>query len=402
MTGTERSDVAAKLAELHLSFKQQLPGKIADIETHWKLLQVADDYQSELVELHRITHSLAGSGGTFGAVVVSAIAKDIEKIFKSLQNELNAPRSISIETKKLIDELLVGLKEAEEKWQPSVSSYDASVGQQKTTNKGGVIYLVEDDELLAIDLTTKLEYANYAVQHFAELADFEKAIEIKMPTLIIMDVVFKEGDVAGADTIYRLKQKYDPYPPVVFISIRDDMEARLSAARAGARRYFRKPLNMNTFIPVLDGLTERVVPKPFNVLIIDDDETLLEYYATVLSDAGMVVKTLSQPLQILNVLAEFTPDVIISDVHMPECLGTELAQVIRQDDAWAMTPIMFLSTESDINRQLAAMDLGGDDFLVKPIEPGHLISAVFSRAKRARWIKQINSDLNNAIRENKD
>ena len=95
----------------------------------------------------------------------------------------------------------------------------------------------------------------------------------------------------------------------------------------------------------------------------------------------------------------FKPDVVLLDVYMPECSGPELAQVIRQDDTWAFMPIMFLSTESDLNIQLDAMNLGGDDFMIKPIEAGHLESAVLAKAKRARWTNRLNSDLTDAIRE---
>jgi len=401
MTITEKSDVAKKLTELHLSFKKQLPDKIAEIERHWLALKAAEGSHADLVTLHRMTHSMAGAGGTFGAVAIGAIAKELEQVFKALLNQPEFSLPFPPELQKTVDDTLVHLKRAENKWEPSTSSYTGSVENRKESNQSRVIHLVEDDELLAQDLITKLEHASYFVQHFNNVNDFEAAIKDEMPAAILMDVVFENGNMAGAEVILRLRENYERCPPVIFISVREDMEARLAAARAGARRYFSKPLNMDKLIPALDGLTERVTVTPFNILIVDDDETLLEYYATVLRDSGMAVKTLSKPLKVLEVLNDFTPDIIISDVHMPECMGTELAQVIRQDDSWAMTPIMFLSTEADLNRQLVALDLGGDDFLVKPIAPGHLISAVTARAKRARWSNRIMNNLDDVVRENK-
>ena len=72
---------------------------------------------------------------------------------------------------------------------------------------------------------------------------------------------------------------------------------------------------------------------------------------------------------------------------MPACSGVELAKVIRQLDSFVSTPIVYLSSEDDFNTQLEAMSLGGDDFLVKPIEPQQLISAVSSRTLRARMLR---------------
>ena len=156
---------------------------------------------------------------------------------------------------------------------------------------------------------------------------------------------------------------------------------------------------MSALVQTLDGMTAKTVIEPCRILLIDDDETLLEYYATVISAAGMVVETLSHPKRGLMVLAEFKPDVIVVDVYMPECSGPELVQVIRQDDNWAQTPIIFMSTESSADQQLAAMNLGGDDYLVKPIAAEHLVEAIVIRAKRARWANRLTKNLQNALRE---
>ena len=134
-------------------------------------------------------------------------------------------------------------------------------------------------------------------------------------------------------------------------------------------------------------------------LLVDDDEQLLEHYKTLLTSSGLVVETLSKPLNGLELITKFRPDIVVMDVYMPLCSGPELAQVIRQDDEFALMPIMFLSTESDLNKQLTAMNLGGDDFLVKPIEAGHFVSAIIARAKRSRWTSRLNKELNDSLRE---
>lgn len=391
-------DVVKKLTALQLVFQQQLPAKIAEIENLWRAFGKDKTDDSNLADLHRIVHDLVGSGGTFGAMAVSTVARELEQELKSLLDECDSAPSVASAIQLRADELLSQLRQVADEWQPSDVPY-IQPSEPKQQRDGNLIYLAEDDELLAAELVENLEHADYRVRHFVELSDFEAACEKQTPAAIIMDIVFREGDVAGAELISKLKDKVDPFPPVVFISVRDDIEARLAAARAGARRYFCKPLEIEKLTRTLDALTARSATKPYRVLLIDDDETLLEYYATVLRDAGMDVEALSKPLNGLKVLAEFKPDIVIMDVYMPECSGPELAQVIRQDDAWALMPIMFLSTESDLNRQLAAMGLGGDDFLVKPVEAGHLVAAVVARAKRARWTNRLNKNLESALRE---
>ncbi|MDH5436569.1 MAG: PAS domain-containing protein, partial [Gammaproteobacteria bacterium] len=400
MAVSSESDVAKKLAALQQTFKQQLSGKIEEIERLCANLGDSESDAGILSDVQRMTHSLAGSGGTFGAIVVSNVARTMEQTVKLLLSEDKQPILLSKSHKLQIDELLVQLRQAADTWQPSAIPYIRS-GEPKDQRDSNLVYLAEDDELLAADLITKLEQAEYDVRHFVTLNDFEAACLKEIPAAVIMDIVFDEGEVAGAEVVTRLKEKMAVCPPVIFISVRDDIEVRLAAARAGARRYFNKPLNTRKLIQTLDGLTARMTANPFRILLIDDDASLLEYYSTVLSDAGMEVKTLSNPMEGLIALNSFRPDLVVMDVYMPECSGPELAQVIRQDDTWAMMPIMFLSTESNLDRQLAAMNLGGDDFLIKPVEAGHLVAAVLARAKRARWANRLNKDLKNALRENK-
>jgi PleD family two-component response regulator len=90
-------------------------------------------------------------------------------------------------------------------------------------------------------------------------------------------------------------------------------------------------------------------------------------------------------------LVEFAPDLILMDMYLPDCTGLELAAVIRQQASYVSVPIVFLSAETNLQKQLQAMELGGDDFLTKPIAPEHLVSVVTARASRSRIVRSISS-----------
>ncbi len=269
----------------------------------------------------------------------------------------------------------------------------------KVRHNSNIVYYLGDDESLAEDLVTVLEQSDYRVRRFVALDDLEEDCEQEVPVVIIMDTIYRDGVFERTEIFNQLKSRLAGSPPLIIISARDDIETRLAAARMGAHRYFCKPLNIKKLTLTLEGLTAWTKVQPYRVLLIDDDNALLECYATVLNKAGMEVKALARPLEGLKVLTEFKPDVVVIDVYMPECSGPELAQVIRQDDAWAQMPVIFLSGESDLDRQLSAINLGGDDFLVKPVEARHLVAAITARAKRARYSARLNMDLKNALRE---
>ena len=268
----------------------------------------------------------------------------------------------------------------------------------KQLNK--LIYLVMSDANIAAELIADLEKAHYLVRHFVESNEIDSACEKKHPAAIIIESNIRNGEVTGIDVAHRLKDKFDNSPPLIFVSDHNDMQMRLAAANAGVRYYFSKPLDSRKLIQTLEVLCADWVNKPYRILIIDDDQIMLDFYASVLGKAGMEVTTLNNPLEGLQVLDDVKPDVVVMDVYMPGCTGPELARVIRQDDEWALMPIMFLSSEDDLNQQLAAIKHGGDDFLVKPIDTQYLVSVVTARAKRARLVNRLNTNLKSTLREN--
>jgi diguanylate cyclase (GGDEF)-like protein len=94
-------------------------------------------------------------------------------------------------------------------------------------------------------------------------------------------------------------------------------------------------------------------------------------------------------MQVLPVLKDFNPELILMDMYMPDCSGMELARMIRQIEAYLCIPIVYLSSETDRDRQLEAVGLGGDDFPVKPIRPAHLVAAVSSQIERYRGLRTL-------------
>ena len=74
---------------------------------------------------------------------------------------------------------------------------------------------------------------------------------------------------------------------------------------------------------------------------------------------------------------------------MPGCSGLELAQVIRQQRAYDAIPLVFLSSENCPEKQLAAIGLGGDAFLTKPVSDHQLIASITSRAERSRMVRSL-------------
>ena len=260
---------------------------------------------------------------------------------------------------------------------------------RSTTNAQPLIFVVHDDTHLAREQRLQYELHGYQVHEFNDFKGLKNAIQDEQPLAIIMDVIFPQGDLAGIEQIASLRNTLSKIPPVIFVSQRADLEARLASVRAGASAYYTKPIDHVSMAETLHRLTTRDIGAPYRILIVDDDANLAFHYAMLLQRAGMETQVLTDSARILEVLPDFQPELILMDLYLPLCTGIELAAVIRQQEAYVGTPIVFFSVETDTGIHLDAMRAGGDDFLIKPIAPDHLLATVQGRVARARAINTL-------------
>ncbi|RZA18083.1 MAG: GGDEF domain-containing response regulator [Lysobacteraceae bacterium] len=123
---------------------------------------------------------------------------------------------------------------------------------------------------------------------------------------------------------------------------------------------------------------------PYRILIVEDDRSQALFAEAILRGAGMQAEVVSMPERLMATMEHFGPDLVLMDLHMPGATGTSLTVQIREHPRFEQTPVVFLTGDQDPERQLEALENGGDDYLLKPVRPRHLIAAVQSRVRRAR------------------
>ncbi len=113
------------------------------------------------------------------------------------------------------------------------------------------------------------------------------------------------------------------------------------------------------------------------ILIVDDSATMLMSVKSNLEMHGFKVETAGDGVQALNKLKTGTkPDLIITDVNMPNMGGLELIQNIRTLAGFRFTPILTLTTESQAVKRDEAKKLGATGWLVKPVDGAELIKII--------------------------
>lgn len=126
-------------------------------------------------------------------------------------------------------------------------------------------------------------------------------------------------------------------------------------------------------------------PAPIRILVIDDEEDVLNFITYNLKKDGYQIETAENGREGLDKAREFKPDLILLDVMMPDLDGIEVCRQLREDENFDNTMIAFLTARGEDYTQIAALDHGGDDFIVKPIKPNVLrsrLNALLRRKKR--------------------
>lgn len=128
------------------------------------------------------------------------------------------------------------------------------------------------------------------------------------------------------------------------------------------------------------------------ILIVDDYETrrlvsasflMLEGYETFEAESGKVA---------LDLIGKVNPDLILLDVRMPDIDGFEVCRRLKQDKATRLIPIVFITAMNDQASRIKGIEVGGDDFIIKPFEPLELSARVKSLVRQ----KRLNQNLDNA------
>jgi two-component system chemotaxis response regulator CheY len=112
------------------------------------------------------------------------------------------------------------------------------------------------------------------------------------------------------------------------------------------------------------------------VLTVDDSRTMRDMLKMALDGAGFRVVQAVDGLHGLEVLQSHAPDVIITDINMPNLDGFGFIEAVRGDAQRRATPILVLTTESDAEKKQRARDAGASGWIVKPFDPVKLVDAV--------------------------
>jgi len=123
------------------------------------------------------------------------------------------------------------------------------------------------------------------------------------------------------------------------------------------------------------------------VLLIDDEPIYYKMIVHALKPHGYEVEYARTGMDGLKTVPLFNPDVIISDVRLPDLSGYEVAQRLRRDPRFENIPLIFLTSQADLSNKLKAFEVGADDYLSKPFQPEELVARVGMLVRRGEMLR---------------
>jgi two-component system alkaline phosphatase synthesis response regulator PhoP len=121
---------------------------------------------------------------------------------------------------------------------------------------------------------------------------------------------------------------------------------------------------------------------PLKILIADDEPDIIEIISFHLMKAGFDIATARDGSEAIEKAKQFEPDCIILDVMMPKRTGFEVCEYLRSNSQFDKTLIVLLTALNDEASHIKGLELGGDDFVSKPISPKVLVSRITALFRR--------------------
>lgn len=248
------------------------------------------------------------------------------------------------------------------------------------------IYLITPDE--RSPLLVKLEDAGYRVRLLADLAQAEERLLERMPGAILLDMDFPEGSEPVLTLITNLRAQVNLRAPILVLAERNDMTARLEAVRVGSAAYFNKPVDADDLLGVLgELLLPQTAQDYYRVLIVNDRPTEAWEMAGAFEEQGITPLVVIQPLQVLQDIHRFRPDLLLIDLDLKEMNGAELTQMIAQHRECDFLPMVLLCFQADMAHYLTNLNVAGASLMIKPVSISYLCWEVKQRLRRSRSMR---------------
>lgn len=379
---TDRSDLPVsssiesefnhKMEQMWLKYQDKMAEKMKILQTAASTVQQAELSTDWHHNAERAAHKLAGVLGMFSRDRGTAIARELETLLQDNPVLDSSQQAKFISLVKDLDSLL---------------ALDETLTAETVTETAKLL-LVSDDTQLSQELQ-QLGRSQGMGWHRVDNIELAKTwLQTNSPYVVAIDLETADREREYLALIAQLTAR-TPAIPTFVLSATDSLTDRVVVARAGASGFLVKPTPPALVWQTTDQLLKRERAEIPSILIVDDDLVFLSALRSLLEPWGMKVTSLEEPLRFWEVLQATHPDLLVLDIEMPEINGIELCQALRSDPDWQELPVLFLTARQDARTIQQVFEVGGDDYISKPVVGAELLARINNRLDRSRLLHNL-------------
>jgi len=238
------------------------------------------------------------------------------------------------------------------------------------------VLLVDDSKSILHAVTSILKSKHYHVVTKDDGIKAKEALENDHFDLVISDVDMP--GINGLDLCSWIKsRKETAHTPVIILSSRESDRDIEEGFRVGADAYVSKSTARDELATVMESVLNKLnYVKNKNILLVEDSVSIQSIVSKGLAAADFNVKVASNGVAALSAMDDFLPDVIITDLIMPEMSGDDLCKILLSDQTYSKIPIIVMSSVRDKPSMQRLMQEGVSSYIVKPFNVNMLVLTV--------------------------
>ncbi len=278
------------------------------------------------------------------------------------------------------------------------------------------ILVVDDDANIINFFQYVLEEQGYTVEIAGNGIEAIKKVHSFFPDVILLDVVMPEMD--GYEVTEELKNNPNTSNiSIILVTGMDTVEDKVRGLESGADDFITKPFNFDELVARVKSLLKlkrlqdqlRDLEKECNgkplpseaaagdrqnlILVIEDDERVSNLMSNVLGTGGYQTVCLDDGRKAIDYLKTKIPDLIILDLIVPGLDGMELLKRIRENVMLKEVPVIVITAIADFKTKIKGLNIGADDYLVKPVKSLELLARVKSNLRKYQAYKKLRDAL---------
>ncbi|HTY09022.1 MAG TPA: response regulator [Candidatus Edwardsbacteria bacterium] len=223
------------------------------------------------------------------------------------------------------------------------------------------------------------------------------------PDLVLVDAQLP--DMTGFELTERLKS--DPTTAAISVILLTEMgtiEDKVKGLEAGADDFLVRPFILEVLLARVRSLVKlkqlqdrlhavarpphgdeehlRPAPRPGLILVIEDDDHVSHVFSTILATGGYQVAVARDAGEADRMLEQNVPNLILLDLMLPGVNGLAWMEQVKQNPVYSDVPVIIVTAVTDINAKVMGLNMGADDYLIKPVNTMELLARVNANIRK--------------------